>query len=132
MLEKVIKHQTAKFVSVGLIVVLFDLTVYSVVLAAGGAISTSKAIGFACGVILSFGLNSSWTFGTNPTLRIFIEFIFLYSCSMLMNIGVNAIIISNFGMSYLVIGTAFFLSTGTSTIINFIGMKFYVFRPSKS
>ena len=53
-----------------------------------------------------------------------VKYCILYACSALINAGTNHLALKVFGIKLL----AFLIATGVSTVINFLGQKFFVFR----
>lgn len=90
--------------------------------------SVSKGISFFCGALLGFILNKFWTFQSSRTVKKEVpKYILLYMCTALINAQVNAGIL--FVMQSEPAG--FLGATGVSTILNFIGQKFFVFTKGK-
>lgn len=88
-------------------------------------ISISKALSYIAGAIVGFIINKFWTFESKHfSYNEIIRYCILYLCSAIINTLVNKGIISLFNISIL----AFLCATGVSTIINFLGQKFLVFR----
>lgn len=100
------------------------LTYY--ILSKGLDTSLAKGISFLAGTVLAFVLNKYWTFrsGKYSLVEIF-KFIGLYCGSLLVNILVNEMVLLLYENW---IFMAFIFATGTSTIINFIGQKWWVFK----
>jgi putative flippase GtrA len=85
----------------------------------------SKGLSFFGGSVVSFFLNRLWTFGQNhSTLRQSFRFSFLYMTTFLTNVLANNIILKALP-EYVIF--AFFVATGISTVLNFLGSKFWVF-----
>lgn len=87
--------------------------------------SAAKAISYIAGAAVGFVINKLWTFESkNFKIAEILKYIILYICSALANTGVNKFVL------WLLPSTifAFLCATGTSTIINFLGQKFFVFR----
>lgn len=88
-------------------------------------LSVSKAISYVAGAAVGFVINKLWTFESKHfrVSEIF-KYIVLYACSALANTGVNRLVL------WIIPSTvfAFLCATGTSTIMNFLGQKFFVFR----
>jgi putative flippase GtrA len=91
-------------------------------------IPASKAIGFVAGSILAFALNRTFVFRSEGAAhRQIAPFAVLYLLSLGLNNGVNTILLAHAAPKLL----AWFCATATSTISNFLGMKFIVFRKRK-
>jgi len=122
-------RQAKIFLVVGLATVLIDYVVYSMMVSLGAGIMISKAIGFMSGTVFSYFSNKHWTFESAISKKNdFIAFGALYALALALNIISNNIVI--YFVGYLQTGMliAFFIATGLSAVLNFLGMKFWVFR----
>ena len=124
------RKEISVFVIVGILTVLIDFSVYQLLIwATNWGTHESKGAGFLAGTLFSYLTNRLWTFGaTNSDHSSIWKFITLYGATLTINIGTNGLIIAvltNINHHKLV---AFILATGLSAFINFLGMKFYVFR----
>ena len=87
--------------------------------------SVAKAISYILGAFVGFIINKLWTFESKKfKVAEIYKYIILYACSALVNTGVNKFVI------WIIPSTvfAFLCATGTSTVMNFLGQKFLVFR----
>lgn len=87
--------------------------------------SVAKAISYILGAFVGFIINKLWTFESKKfKVAEIYKYIILYACSALANTGVNKFVI------WIIPSTvfAFLCATGTSTVMNFLGQKFLVFR----
>lgn len=87
--------------------------------------SVAKAISYILGAFVGFIINKLWTFESKKfKVAEIYKYIILYACSALVNTGVNKFVIWFIPSTVL----AFLCATGTSTVMNFLGQKFLVFR----
>ena len=92
----------------------------------------SKIFGFYLGVLMSFLINSSYTF--KKKAKKFLSSIYLYkylivlTISMSINVLTNYLILKNFSLVAKINFIAFLMATIFSMIFNFITLKFIVFR----
>ncbi|MDA8100692.1 MAG: GtrA family protein [Nitrospiraceae bacterium] len=90
--------------------------------------SPAKAVSFVCGTVVSYFLNKHWTFEQKRrSLAEAVRFAAVYATTLGANVLVNKLCL------LLLPGAVFFAvlaATGTSTVLNFIGMKWLVFRRS--
>lgn len=109
---------------------LIDLVVYLVILWLGLAIPVAKILGFVTGSIWSFFGNKHFTFraatqGAKP--------IVIFALIYILTLGINAVT-NSLALAYLskVIPfatlCAFIIATGLSALLNFIGLKYLVFK----
>ncbi len=90
--------------------------------------SVAKAISYVMGAAMGFLINKYWTFESKTfRFREIFKYIILYSCSALINILVNKLAL--YVLKSVLLG--FYCATGISTIINFLGQKFFVFSGRK-
>ena len=118
------------FIIVGLLTVLIDFFAYSLLIIYFSVDTPiSKGIGFVSGVVFSYFANKKFTFQSKKTMAsTILPFVLIYSISLTANISVNSLIINMLaGVNFLYI-IAFFIATGLSTIINFFGMRNFVFE----
>lgn len=141
------KKQLTKFVLIGGLAVLTDLACYYAFLnlipddAFRGPMdneAVSKCLSFLCGLSVTYWFNKRWTWRRRDrdTGRL-MRFLLVYSISLLLNVGINS------GMLYLLLNEplfagwplkyliAFVVATGTCSAFNFLGQKFWIFKPGE-
>jgi putative flippase GtrA len=125
-----------RFVLVGGSAVATDFTVYFllVYLAPELPPSAAKATSFIAGAVVSFVFNRSFVFRSEGAAhRQAPLFAGLYLLTLGLNTGVNSALLARVPSTVpapkLV---AWFLATAASTIANFLGMKFVVFRKKEA
>jgi putative flippase GtrA len=125
-----LKKELEIFLVVGLLTVALDFSVYRF-LAWFINIDYSKFMGFFAGSIFSFFVNKHWTFNKkNFQWLECIKFLGLYTFSCLVNVTINTYLVFHLPEEFRIF-IAFLLATGASTVINFIGMKWFVFDAKK-
>ena len=93
------------------------------------SIGASKGAGFIVGAVLAYIANRFWTFGSRPHSRgSLMRFSLLYVFSLVINIAVNELALALLISFEAVVPLAFLIATLISATINFIGMKFFVFK----
>ena len=119
-----IKKELKRFLVVGISAVTIDLTTYYLLLDFLSH-DIAKAISFLLGTFFAFVINKYWTFEKHKKsyTEVF-QFGVLYSVTLGVNVLTNKMIIDNTQMVFL----AFLMATGASTVLNFIGQKWWVFR----
>ena len=123
-------HQFFRFILVGLLAVGMDFVVYFGLLQVAPFIPLpiSKAMSFICGAIVSFTGHRSFVFKAHdrhPRYQI-LPFAILYGSSLIANNLVNSAVLNLTGIKIV----AWFIAICTSTTMNFLGMKFKVFKKS--
>lgn len=117
--------QLLRYVISGTIAIAIDLGVYFA-LSLAFPYAVSKAGGFISGSIVAFLLNKFWTFQRKElSFSQTIKFALLYCCSISINILSNAYLLTLTQQLLL----AFGLATTLSTLINYFGQRFWVFKP---
>ncbi len=118
------KQELLRFLITGVTAVTTDLCSYHLLMSIID-IDVAKAISFILGSVIAFFMNKMWTFESNSKIgSTVIQFSLLYSATFLANVAVNHLLMKwNTEMMI-----AFLFATATSTVLNFIGMKFWVFR----
>ena len=118
------KQELLRFLLTGMTAVATDLCSYYLLMSTID-IDAAKAISFILGSVIAFFMNKMWTFESNSKIgSTVIQFSLLYSATFLANVAVNHLLMKwNTEMMI-----AFLFATATSTVLNFIGMKFWVFR----
>ena len=127
---KIFKSEVGRFLLVGSTSVFIDFIVYLfLLLVLGLETKISKGIGFSSGALFAYFTNRNFTFNS-PTKGFFTFSLFwaLYTATLFVNISVNELSLSIFGRGSFGIGLSLFIATGLSALLNFIGMKYLVFR----
>lgn len=128
------RRQVARFLVVGVAATLADALVYSGLLATvwPGAHDAAKGAAFVVGTLVSYTLNKRWTFGVRERSgRQAGAFFSLYALSFGLNVGTNraALELLTRVLAPPVASTvAFVVATGASTVTNFLGQRYWVFR----
>lgn len=131
------KRELLRFLVSGFTAVAIDLGVYFLLVIIMNT-NLAKGISFISGTFVAFILNKYWTFEVKErSYAEIVKFIILYAITLSINIAVNKIVLNmalkmdlDFGFriipkAYII---AFLFATATSTILNFIGQKFWVFK----
>ena len=120
-----LKRQLIRFIVVGCTAVIVDFLGYMLLLNIFEH-APAKTLSFIAGTIVAYIFNKYWTFQKGDTGHAdLIKFIFLYSVTLGANVLINQISILLLPQ-YLLL--AFLFATGTSTVLNFIGQKWWVFK----
>jgi putative flippase GtrA len=127
------QKQILKFLLVGGTTVGIDYLTYSALLWAGLSIDLAKLLSFLTGTLFAYMANRAFTFagGTTPPPKgqdVFVRFLIVYVITMVINVALNHGILSLYGSEEWGLTLAFLVATGTSATLNFLGMKFIVFK----
>lgn len=119
------KKELIRFLVGGGTAVITDYLVYKVLLYIGLNMSISKGTSFICGSIVGFVINKLWTFESKNFIKSeVIKYVILYTITAYINAKINSITIVITKIHIL----GFLCATGVSTILNFLGQKFFVFK----
>jgi len=127
-----IKRELAIFLVVGALTVLVDFVSYrGLIEFEVMAVDMAKATGFLIGTLFAYFANRFWTFGHKPHVPGSAwRFAVLYASTLGANVLINSLALKLFADAVAAISLAFLVATGVSASLNFLGMKFFVFRPS--
>ena len=118
-----IKGELNKFLYAGLAAVGTDLLAYYLLLNLL-SYEVSKGISFIIGSVVAFIINKYWTFRKPEKSYVeMIRFGILYSTTLGLNILTNKIVLDNTN----IVLVSFLVATAISTILNFVGQKWWVF-----
>jgi len=119
-----LKKEMQRFIIAGFSAVGTDLITYYVLINFFSHY-TSKTVSFIAGSILSFILNKYWTFEKHQkSFSEIWKFGGLYLTALGANVLTNGYILEVTKLVFL----SFVIATGVSTVLNFLGQKFWVFR----
>jgi putative flippase GtrA len=116
------------FLAVGITAVSIDAFVYSFLITTPLNINFSKGLSALCGASFAYVANRRVTFRSDHSTRAMVRFFILYITSFSANIAVNALSLRLLQGFRFQIAPAFVAATATSTVMNFVGMKLWVFR----
>ncbi len=131
MFNYTITKQIKSFFLIGIFSFIIDAGIYYLLISKLDiGILISKTFSFLCGTLNSYIFNRYLTFRSNIRHDIGIsKHYLLYGMSLFFNVNINYFIYINladvFDYAY---HAAFIIATGVSVVINFIGLKFFVFK----
>jgi putative flippase GtrA len=139
------KTEMIRFIVTGAISVTVDFSVYQLLYGFGVPRGIAKSVSFFIGAAVGFVINKLWTFGSNKGLGKEIpRYVMLYSATALINAWVNATVLHVVAMAVFAriaekmssrfdAATifAFLCATGVSMVLNFLGLKVFVFSKIK-
>ncbi len=124
--RKAIVSEIGRFGLVGIMSVIIDAVVYFMCINMDFlSPENAKRTGFVSGAIFGFFMNRDFTFRVETkNLKQPIRFAGLYMTSFLANSLSHDLIFLQFQVPFL----SFIIATAVSTIINYVGQRYYVFR----
>ena len=129
-LINMVNQERVIFLFVGSSAVGVDLiTYYFLFHAVGLNLDAAKTAGFLSGATFAYFANRYFTFShSGPMAHSMVKFVLLYAVTLALNILSNNLMFHwLLGVDYRLI-LSFLFATSLSTIANYVGMKFYVFR----
>ena len=118
------KKELIRFLFAGFSAVGTDLISYNV-LSNFVNYNIAKGFSFFLGTVIAFLINKYWTFEKHKkNYREIWQFGLLYSATLTINVITNHYVLIASDFVFL----AFLIATGISTVINFLGQKFWVFK----
>lgn len=123
-LKDIKMREILRFLVGGGSAVVVDFAVYCFLKGPVGLIA-AKVISYIAGAIVGFIINKLWTFESKQfKLSEVGRYIILYAFSACANTAVNKCVLLLIPSTIF----AFLCATGGSTVLNFLGQKFFVFR----
>lgn len=117
-------REILRFIVGGGSAVFVDFSVYIFLNSNHLSVWISKLVSYILGAIVGFIINKYWTFDSLKfKVSEIYRYIILYVFSAVINTVVNKSVLYFSGAIL-----AFLIATGVSTIINYLGQKFYVFN----
>ena len=134
MMKNSLLLELKKFLAVGMIAVSLDWGIYlALVNFLGLGAVLSKSLSYIIGTMYAFVANGRLVFQSDLVPVNFLKHLFPYTFSLLANTLVFAFLKSNFSFdSPMILGAALLAATFVSTVINFVGMRFWVFNNKRS
>ena len=126
--------QAVRFGVVGVGSTVVDFLVYCSLLFFGAPTAPGKLFGAISGIFFSYLGNRFFAFKGAPKFKgqIF-GFSALYGFTLVANVTVNEVVLSLLGEGFkLRIAIAFVAATGVAATLNFMGLKFFVFKANPS
>jgi len=124
-----IQKEIRTFLVVGTLTVCVDFIFYQLLLHTEALpLSIAKALGFIAGTVFAYFANRYWTFNhRSPSSGSIVRFYLLYGLTLFVNVMTNALIIKALPNLDIAVHLAFLVATGLSAVLNFIGLKMFVF-----
>jgi putative flippase GtrA len=125
-----IKKELTAFIVVGALTVVVDyLTYRGIVWLSLTGTDIAKGVGFLIGSIFAYFANRFWTFNNQEhSDGNCWRFSSLYAMTLFINVSANSLMLSALAEFPYSIQTGFVIATSLSAILNFIGMKYFVFH----
>jgi putative flippase GtrA len=92
------KRRFALFASVGVLVTIVGIATVALITMATGRPVLANAVGYTCGLILSYALNGRYTFGQSRTIGSALRFLACFLVAFVANLGVVYLAIYRLGI----------------------------------
>ena len=134
MMKSSILSELKKFLAVGMIAVCLDWGIYLALTNFFGLGAVlSKSFSYIIGTMFAFIANGRLVFHSDLAPVNFLKHLLLYTFSLLTNTLFFGFWKSDFSLdSPMILGAALFTATFVSTVINFVGLRFWVFNNNRS
>ncbi len=124
-------NQLIKFAVTGMAGTIVDFAVFTISVGFTDNSAISRAFGYACGTLWAFFINRSWVFNSTSGFSRLIPFLLLYIVSGTVAVftqwGFELFEIPNLGVF-----VAYGLSLVVASTINFLGMRYLVFKKAET
>jgi putative flippase GtrA len=128
--DAALRNQILRFIITGFLGLFTDILTYRTLVNFNVHVTPAKALGCVAGTIVVFFINRAWTFSAQKkSFTQFFKFSALYATSISVNTFINTSVLSVVAHPWIV---AFFVATCVSTVMNFLGLKFFVFAASRT
>lgn len=121
-----------RYLLVGCTSVLIDAGIYALLLVLGVPSWMAKPISYVCGAVFSYFANWRFTFGARRGRFSELAFALVYLSSLAVNLLVNELLLRAFADVWWRAPAAFLVTTGFSTIWNYVGMSRFVFTSKRA
>jgi len=128
------KRELVVFIVVGSLTFAIDYFVYTCMMTfMHFSIELAKVIGIMAGTTSAYVVNRLWTFNhTHYTIGSIWRFLLLYLVTLSINVGINSGVLLLLDERPIAVVTAFTLAAGIAASLNFIGMRYFVFKTHKN
>jgi putative flippase GtrA len=116
-----------KFALTGIAGTILDFLVFNLVLVFTGHPVLARGIGYVFGTLWAFFVNRSWVFKSQNGISSLIPFLALYGSSGFVAVTIQSVLNESFGVFI-----AYLFSLIVASVMNFVGMRFLVFRNSSN
>jgi putative flippase GtrA len=123
-------RQLGSFVAIGALSAVVDFGFYHLLLNLGLWVPVSKGISFVLGTTTAYLLNKRFTFtGANTGGKgRFAGFVALYGTTFAVNVGVNSLVLHLLPPLEHGTSLAWLIAQGTATAINFVMLRYVIFK----
>ena len=121
--------QLTRFVLVGGIAFVVDLSCYQALLAIGLWVHLAKALAFIAGTTTAYLINRRWTFNGKGGRGEYASIVALYGITFVVQVGMNALMLALLPPFHGEYTCAFIVAQALATAINFIVQRTVIFGP---
>ncbi|MGH3697336.1 MAG: GtrA family protein [Pseudonocardiaceae bacterium] len=121
--------QLTRFVLVGGVAFVVDLSTYQLLLTIGLWVHLAKALAFVAGTTTAYLINRRWTFRGRGGRAEYASIVALYGITFVVQVGMNALVLALLPPFHGEFTWAFVVAQGVATAINFTVQRTVIFRP---
>lgn len=121
--------QLTRFILVGAVAFVVDLSSYQTLLAIGLYVHLAKALAFIAGTTTAYLINRRWTFQGKGGRAEYASIMALYGITFVVQVGMNAVMLAVLPAFRGEFTCAFVVAQSVATAINFIVQRTVIFRP---
>ncbi len=119
-------NRLIKFAVTGIAGTILDFLAFNLVLLLSGNPVISRGVGYVFGTLWAFFVNRSWVFNSKNGISSLVPFLLLYGSSGLVAVAIQSLLATSG------IFLAYLISLLVASVMNFLGMRFLVFRGSSN
>jgi len=129
-----LKRELVIFIVVGSLTFLIDYLVYTAMMTYMDLpVEIAKVIGIMAGTASAYVMNRLWTFNhTRYSLGSIGRFLLLYLVTLGLNVSINTGVLTLLNSVPSAMFIAFTVAAGVAASLNFIGMRYFVFKTHKN
>lgn len=129
-----VKRELAVFIVVGSLTFAIDYVVYTCMMTfVHASVELAKVIGILAGTTSAYVVNRLWTFKhTYYSIGSIGRFLMVYLVTLSINVGINSGVLQLISGRPIAVFIAFAIAAGIAASLNFIGMRYFVFKTYKN
>lgn len=116
-----------KFTVTGIVGTILDFLAFNLVLLLTSNPVLARGVGYVFGTLWAFFVNRSWVFKSQNGISSIVPFLLVYGSS-----GFVAVAIQSFLNASSIVFITYLISLLVASVMNFLGMRFLVFRSSSN
>lgn len=137
MLKKIFTNRVIKFCSTGILNTAVDFSLFTILITQGTHVILANILSITASFIVSFTINSQWTFSDRDnSIRKIIPYFFFTALGILFHSAILYIFINTFTISFIPENIFTIFSKAITSVViivyNYLIYNFFVFKPLKA